>query len=520
MIVVDQTAKFLKIPIMINYLNIKNHKALAHAKLYGLGNINVICGKNNSGKTTILEALLIKDCYGVGKKIDDVNWLVELFTSKAKNYSIPDPTKSISWFRDYVNNLIQNDIVWFSDDPTIIQHLFEAQKNDPYLRHYSTDTFHFDAILNTFFNKELEYLNPVLIPPKRQLEFRSAIDLNQETNPAGSGIINKLFFLKNQDLDSAEYKIYKKIYDTFYEITGSRFNIVPDNKNRISLLYRTGNNWIPASDSGLGLSDVLIMISIFNLKDNNVFLVEEPENHLHAEYQKRLLRYLQSLKSKQFFITTHSSIFLDTYMVDKIFYCKNDGEIVVSDQTSKSEIINSLGYSVTENLVADLIVLLEGPTDIPVIKEMLNWFGVNSTYNIKFWPLGGDIMGFLDLSVFAERNNVFALVDSDPGSSTHRTRFINNCNMNGVYCKKLDRYSIENYFSLEAIRKAFPDQIPDDINNISPRTPVDKQIGFKERDKTIKIKNAEIVKYMSISDIERTDLYEFLAKITDFLISP
>jgi hypothetical protein len=366
----------------------------------------------------------------------------------------------------------------------------------------------------------LVYFNPLLIPPKRQLEFKSTIELSQEVYPTGKGIINKLFFLKNQDLDSEDYKIYKKIYDTFYEITGSRFNIVPDIINRIKLLYRTGENWIPAADSGLGLSDVLIMISIFNLKDNNVFLVEEPENHLHAEYQKRLLRYLQSLKSKQFFITTHSSIFLDTYMVDKIFYCKNDGEIVVSDQTSKSEIINSLGYSVTENLVADLIVLLEGPTDIPVIKEMLNWFGVNSIYNIKFWPLGGDIMASLDLSVFAERSNVFALVDSDPGSSSLRTRFISNCSKNGIHCTKLERYSIENYFSLKAIKEAFPDQIPDDINDISPKTPVDKQIGFKERDKTIKIKNAEIVRYMSISDIERTDLYEFLAKIKDFLSNP
>jgi len=180
--------------------------------------------------------------------------------------------------------------------------------------------------------------------------------------------------------------------------------------------------------------------------------------------------------------------------------------------------INSLGYSVTENLVADLLVLLEGPTDIPVIKEMINWLGLNSNYNIKFWALGGDIMASLDLSVFAERNNVFALVDSDQGSSTQRTRFLKNCAENGIYCKKLERYSIENYFSLQAIRKAFPDQIPDEIDNISPRKAVDVQIGFKDRKKTIKIRNAEIVRNMSISDIEGTDLHEFLIEIKKFLL--
>lgn len=502
---------------MIKYLNIKKHKALVHAQLTGLGNINVICGKNNSGKTTVLEALLKKECYGVGIKLDNIDWLVELFTPYAKGYVDPSPSHSINWFRHYMENLIQKDSVWFSNDPSVIQGLQEAQKNDPYLKRFSLETFRYKEFINAFFNKSLELFNPVLIPPKRQLEFQTKIDFNQEVIPSGYGIINKLFFLKNQDLESDDYNRYKKIYGTFLEITGSKFNVVPDKNNQIKLFYLSGTKWIPASDSGLGLSDVLILISIFNLVDSNVFLVEEPENHLHAEYQKRLLKYLQSLKSKQFFITTHSSIFLDTIMADKIFYCINNGEIVLSDQTSKSEIISSLGYSITENLVADLIVLLEGPTDIPVIKEMLNWLGLNLNYNIKFWSLGGDIMASLDLSVFAERNNVFALIDSDPGSTVQRTRFSRNCAEYKITCKKLERYSIENYFTVQAIRKAFPNQVPKEIKSISPNEAVDVQIGFRRKNKTIKLKNAEIVRCMNISDIEGTDLHEFLKDIKAFL---
>jgi hypothetical protein len=190
----------------------------------------------------------------------------------------------------------------------------------------------------------------------------------------------------------------------------------------------------------------------------------------------------------------------------------------LSDQTSKSEIINSLGYSVTENLVADLIILLEGPTDTPVIQEMLNWLGIDTTYNIKFWPLGGDIMASLDLSVFAERNNVFALVDSDPGSSVQRTRFIKNCEKNSIKCVKLERYSIENYFPIDAIRKAFSGQIPAQIKDISPMESVDVQIGFKEQGKTVKIRNAQIIKHMSMSDIEGTDIYTFLTDVKAFLV--
>jgi AAA15 family ATPase/GTPase len=503
---------------MIKYIKLKNHKALEIAQMSELGVINVICGKNNSGKTTVLEALANSNCYSIGKKVDSVDWLVELFKPQTEKYTDPHPNYSIDWFKKHLEELIEQNQIWFSDDfGEIVQNLKRSKKSNSYLSRYSDNIFDFEPMLKRYFEKSKNYFTSVFIPAKRQLEFQTNINLKNEITPVGNGIINRLFFLKNQDLDSEDYKVYRSIYDTFLRITGSKFNVVPTRDNQVVVVYNTNEHWIPASDSGLGLSDVLIIVTLLNTLDCNVFLLEEPENHLHAEYQKKVLDYLSSIKSKQFFITTHSPVFLDSNVVDRIFYCKNDGEITISDQTSKSEMIRSLGYSVTENLVADLIILLEGPTDIPVITEMLNWLGINALYNVKYWPLGGDIMGSLDLSVFAERENVFALIDSDPGSSTQRTRFMRNCKKHGVYCKQLERYSIENYFPMEAIRKAFPRQIPAKVKDLSSTKSVDAQIGFKAKSKTIKTKNAQIVENMDISDVEETDLYEFLVDIANFL---
>jgi AAA15 family ATPase/GTPase len=505
---------------MLKYIKIKNHKALKEAQLSEVGNINIICGKNNSGKTTILEALIDDKCYSLGKAVDDIEWMMSLFQQQAKRYTTPDPVFSIEWFRKFINNQIENKSVWYSNEiAQIINILRQSQKEDQHIGNYSNDTFNFEIILNKYFEKTIANYKPILIPPKRQLEYIAQINLNSVITPSGRGILNKLFYLKNQDLESEEYKIYKNIYDIFYNISGSRFNIVPNTNNEILILYYTNKLWIPASDSGLGLSDLLIIISVLNIFPENVCLLEEPENHLHAEYQKRLLNYFSQIKSKQFFISTHSHILLDSNLVDKIYYCTNDGEIRLSDQTSKSEIIKSLGYSVTENLVADAIILLEGPTDIPVIQEMLNWVGVNSEHNIKYWPLCGDVMSSLDLSVFKERNNIFALIDSDPGSHVQRTRFIVKCNQNEIYCKKLERYSIENYFSLSAIKKEFPKQIPSSITVLAPNESVDSQIGFKLKEKTIKSKNYNIVKNMKLSDIEGTDLHIFLFDIKKYLTS-
>lgn len=505
---------------MITNIRIKNYKAIRQVELKDLKKINVICGMNNSGKTTILEALCKKDCWGIGKKVDDIHWMVELFSPEANKYSGPASHLSVNWFTNYVAHLISMGTIWYSDEKENIQNRIRTdQKEDKYLRNYSSSIYDYMTILDEFFKKQIEYFNPVLIPPKRFLEYQTTINVDEEMDPSGGGITNKLFFLKNQDLSSDDYKIFNEIYDTFYTITGSRFNIVPEKNNLIRLLYYTGTKWIPAVDSGLGLSDILVIISYINICKNNVLLIEEPENHLHASFQRRLLDYFQSIKNKQIFITTHSSVFLDTNSVDKIYYCEMNNQVLISDQTSKSKIIQDLGYSVAENLVADLIVLLEGPNDIPVIKEMLSWIGITNQYNIKFYPLGGDIMASLDLTIFAERKNLFALIDSDPGSSAQRTRFLRNCKKNGVYCRKLERYSLENYFPIEKIRKVFPNQIPMDISSLSKDISVDVQIGFKKKNKTIKTKNEKIVKIMKLADIENTDLYQFIFDIKDFIES-
>ena len=260
----------------------------------------------------------------------------------------------------------------------------------------------------------------------------------------------------------------------------------------------------------------LIMITFIIDSDCTLMLIEEPEIHLHPEIQKKFLYFIKTIKSKQFILSTHSNIFLDPSIVDKIFYVYFTNNTMISDETSKSEILYNIGYSVADNLVADLVVLTEGPTDIPVLNAILDWMGLKEKYNVRFWPLGGDIMAQLDLSIFTERNNVFALIDSDPGSSVVRTRFERNCREHGILCHRLERYSLENYFTIDAIRSAVPN-IPEKITEILPDKNINEQIGCE--DLNIKSKNSKIIKFMSLDDIENTDLFLFFNEIKDFLDS-
>jgi hypothetical protein len=193
------------------------------------------------------------------------------------------------------------------------------------------------------------------------------------------------------------------------------------------------------------------------------------------------LYYLAKHTEKQYFISTHSNIFLDSV--------------------------------ITDNLVSDLIVLTEGPYDRPVLIDFLLKMDLYNRFNIKFWPLGGDIMDKLDLSVFSELYNIVALVDKDPGSTKTRNKFMKNCKGYGIKVHRLERYALENYFTLSALRQVFRDRIPKDLTSLDPDKKLEDQIGLNPRKK-----NKEIASKMSIEDIENTDLYSFFKNVESILL--
>ena len=81
----------------------------------------------------------------------------------------------------------------------------------------------------------------------------------------------------------------------------------------------------------MGLQDLLIILYFALASDHEVVLIEEPENHLHPEIQRRLIGFLREKTKKQFFLSTHSSIFLNTQFADRVFTCRLTDSIHVEN---------------------------------------------------------------------------------------------------------------------------------------------------------------------------------------------
>ncbi|MCY3669127.1 MAG: AAA family ATPase [Gemmatimonadetes bacterium] len=146
-------------------------------------------------------------------------------------------------------------------------------------------------------------------------------------------------------------------------------------------LHEKKKGWIPLSKSGSGLKTVilvllnLLVIPKIEGKDKSqfTFAFEEFENNLHPALLRRFFQYLEKYvidEKATIFLTTHSSIALDLFGTSdnaQIIHVSHDGEsahvTTVPTHFGHLKIISELGAKPSDLLQSNGLIWVEGPTD-------------------------------------------------------------------------------------------------------------------------------------------------------------
>jgi predicted ATPase len=149
---------------------------------------------------------------------------------------------------------------------------------------------------------------------------------------------------------------------------------------------------VPLSRSGSGLKTVilvllnLLVVPVMQKKEKSkfTFAFEELENNLHPALLRRLLQFLEKYAIEEaatIFLTTHSSTALDLFGLSdnsQIIHVTHDGDSAETSKVSahfgKLQVISELGAKPSDLLQANGILWVEGPSDRTYLTHWIEIF--------------------------------------------------------------------------------------------------------------------------------------------------
>ncbi len=308
---------------MISELQITNFKCFENTSI-PFGNLTVLSGVNAAGKSTIIQALLlIRQTIDITKKYR--NKLINI-----KDFKIPlngNYCLQLGSSEDIVNiNSSTNETVFSIEESTgeVFSFEYEAEKNkhDLSIAIKNVKGTYTKANKNISINApEFHYLNTERIGPRlyhvmAEQDFINCGFRGEHTGYAiakkGPDLVDerRRFNSKTAIANTLEKQIE---YWMDFIIPGSQIRTAQNNKmNLVGIEVRkitSGTDFISPHNMGFGMSYVMpIIVSGLIAKCGAIYIVENPEVHLHPSGQSRIGEFLAQIASSgvQVIVETHS----------------------------------------------------------------------------------------------------------------------------------------------------------------------------------------------------------------------
>ncbi|MBT5824019.1 ATP-binding protein [Candidatus Peregrinibacteria bacterium] len=486
-------------PIHQSSITVKNYKCFEEEQGFTeLMPINVIIGRNNSGKSALLDlfdyARSINDRFetkghkGVQPEYFQTFPIQEAAVDKAFKENVRIGGQPIN-NRQYGERFVgkRGKYRFQNGGPQVIPLSME----DPYEKAYEKNVKDMMGNQGSPFQGKVYhrlYAERNVIPEKQDDDGKPKI------SPDGTGATNMIqTFLNRKGLDRKVIEI---------ELLAALNSIVqPEMKFSRILIERAGTFWeieleevgkgsVLLSDSGSGLKTILLVLLYIivlpklekKALQDFVFGFEELENNLHPGLERKLLAYIKKIANKcgtTFILTTHSSVAIDFFSRDEnaqIIHVTHDGEKAtcspVISHMHKKGILDDLDIRASDLLQSNGIIWVEGPSDRTYVNRWIELYsdgelqeGVH--YQCLFY--GGKLLAHLsasddvnaeEIQIFKINTNAVVLIDrdrdngDDPINDT-KQRIADEAESIDAMVWVTDGREIENYLAKETLDQHF-----------------------------------------------------------------
>lgn len=388
---------------MLTQISIERFKNLEAVTLE-LDRLNILIGSNNSGKSSILQAIQFSVSAAQTSAIYGKSWKRDgtFSTSVLQEQLIYAPlrdTYSLAYRQELSEKKEKAIKVCFKQD-------IDANITDStVLVRKGRNKNLFVNIENRDLGEQLQNIDrpfsiyvPGLAGISHSEEYKTPAIVRKA---AARGDSNKVFrnilYLLNSSSDKEKWNQFKIDFKSLFPDSEINIRFNPERDDFIEVLFEYNNHEIPIDLAGTGILQILQILSYVNFYSPKLLLLDEPDSHLHPNNQRKLTNLLIQLaeaRNLQIILTTHSRHLLDAlYQEGKIFWMKNGKIIDNRDEDFETiQILLDIGALDKDELLLNTekikCVLLTEDQDTKPIETLLQASGFKMD-EVDVWSYKG-----------------------------------------------------------------------------------------------------------------------------------
>lgn len=487
---------------MYKGIRFKGYKAFAadtYTELDNLPRVSVIIGKNNSGKSSVIDVM--------GMMYDRMYAMREEITSCAEEIAAEIPIT-----RDMCDRLLSgytsiqgytSGTLWIKSKGRSIGYRVEPEDSGGHIVEWndrlplwnSSDANRVESDISrerdTYVFRHVAAERNIV--PEEEEKIGGTLEDLSSTGRGASNIIRAFLNDSSYDetiIEDTLLKAVNEIMSPEAVFEGIRVQQAQDGYGNVRwevFLKEEGMSRCPLSRMGSGLKTIiLVLLNLLVIPELDeyknkkmVYGFEELENNLHPAMQRKLFEYIYEfaeMHDVQVFITTHSHVAINAFY-DKddagIFHVyKQDGRAFVKRIESyldKTRILDDLDVKASDLLQSNGIIWVEGPSDRVYIKHWLDLYFPDrfvEGVHYQFLYYGGRLLSQYSaeevtelISVIKTNRNAVIVMDSDKRNRNARLndtkkRIIAEFDALGMMSWVTKGKEIENYIPKTAIEEA------------------------------------------------------------------